>query len=76
VGDRNARVREHCKESLNFEITYWLYMVASVLLMFVLIGFLTSALLPLVWLVLRIVASVDASRGRLYRYPLTIRFLR
>ena len=76
VGEREPRVREHAKESLNFEITYCIYLLISALLIFVVVGILTSILLPIVWLVLRIVAALDASKGKLHRYPVTIRFLR
>ena len=76
VGEREPRVREHAKESLNFEISYCIYLLISALLIFVVVGILTSILLPIVWLVLRIVATLDASQGKLHRYPVTIRFLR
>jgi uncharacterized protein len=52
----------------------WVWIVVGVLL-FVLIGF---ALLPILWVlnaVFVIVASIQASDGRFYRYPMTIRFI-
>jgi uncharacterized Tic20 family protein len=85
-GDSLA-VDEHGKESLNFQISWSLYLVlftaVTVSLMFVLIGFLfvpvliaAACLGPLLDLVFIIVASVKASNGEIYRYPLTIRFLK
>ena len=80
-------VDAHGKESLNFHLSWTLYAVASSIittaLMFVLIGFLIWPFLILAliigWftmVVLVIIASVKASNGELYRYPLTIRFLK
>lgn len=80
-------VDAHGKESLNFNISwsiYWLVAGAIVgILCIVIIGL---ALLPVLivggivgWItmvILTIVASVKASNGQIYRYPLTIRFLK
>lgn len=75
-GPKSARVRANAVESLNFEITYVIGMIASVLLMLVFIGFVTIIVLPILWLILRIVASVQTSGGRDYRYPLNIRLVK
>ena len=80
-------VDEHGKESLNFQISYSLYLLLlaaiTIGLMFILIGFLlvpvliaAAAIGPLIDLVFIIVASIRASNGELHRYPLTIRFLK
>jgi uncharacterized Tic20 family protein len=77
----------HGKEAVNFHLSWTLYAVTATAvvigLCFVLIGFL---MLPLLWIglyvglgvmiVLTIIAAVKASNGELYRYPLTIRFLK
>jgi uncharacterized Tic20 family protein len=42
----------------------------------VLIGFALLAILHVLNVVLVIIASIRASEGRLYRYPLTIRLLK
>jgi uncharacterized protein len=65
----------HGKESLNFQISMSIYTLLAGLSCFILIGI---ALLPLALLtnaVLIVVASIKASNGEPYRYPLTIRFL-
>jgi len=52
-----------------------LYNVIAVVFCLVLIGFL---LLPILWVlnaVFVIVASIQASDGKLYHYPITIRFI-
>lgn len=76
IGERNARVREHARESLNFEITLWLGLLLSALLAHVLVGFLFLVLLLLLAVVLRIVATVESIRGRTHRYPFTLRIVR
>ena len=83
----SAAVDEHGKEALNFQISLSLYLILftalTASLMFVLIGFLLLPVLiaslclwPIIEVIFIIVASVKASNGELYRYPLTIRFLK
>lgn len=76
VGETSPRVREHAKESLNFEITFWLLMLLAALGTFVLVGYIFLILLPIMWLVLRVMAALDAAAGRTVRYPLTLRLVR
>jgi len=64
------------KESLNFQISLTLYGIGSLLLCVVLIGFVFLAILTIADLVLVILASLRADKGQLYRYPLTLRFIR
>ena len=63
------------KESLNFQISMLLYTAIAAVFCLVLIGFLV---LPILWIlnaVFVIVASIQASDGKVYRYPMTIRFI-
>lgn len=76
VGETSARVREHAKESLNFEITFWLMMLLAALGTFILVGYVFLILLPILWLVLRVMAALDAAAGKPVRYPLTLRLVR
>jgi hypothetical protein len=69
-------VDEHGKESLNFQISMTIYMFVAGLSIFLLVGFLLLPAVALVDLILVILASVRASDGGFYRYPLTIRFLK
>lgn len=75
-GHRSAFVLHHGAESLNFNITMLIALIASFILVFVLIGFLLLPIVGLLWLVLTILAAVAGSRGEWYRYPLTVRFVR
>jgi uncharacterized protein len=74
-GPQSARVKAAAAESLNFEITFIIAMIASLLAMFIIVGFVTIAVFPVLWLVLRIVAAVAASKGEDYRYPFAIRLV-
>lgn len=73
--DRGPFVRRHAAEALNFQLTMWIGLLISFVLMFVLIGFLTAGAILIAMLVCHILAAVAASDGRDYRYPFTIRFI-
>ncbi|MGB8341715.1 MAG: DUF4870 domain-containing protein [Chthoniobacterales bacterium] len=66
----------HGKESLNFQLSMLIYDAAAVILCFVLIGIPILIVLWVLNTVLVIVASIKASDGELFRYPLTIRFIK
>jgi len=68
-------VDAHGKESLNFQISILIYAIISGILVLVLIGFVLLFAVGLMSLICVIIASVKASNGVPYRYPLTIRFL-
>lgn len=75
-GNESPFVRRHAVESLNFQITLLIYLLVSFLLFFVLIGFVLIAVVGVFALVVIITATMAASRGEDYRYPLTIRLVR
>src|SRR5215469_2632590 len=64
------------KESLNFQISMLIYNIIAGILCLVLIGFVILAILHILNLVLVIVASIQASDGKFYRYPITIRLIK
>ncbi|PYJ24121.1 MAG: DUF4870 domain-containing protein [Verrucomicrobia bacterium] len=72
----SPEIDEHGKESLNFQISMLIYNVIAGVLCLVLIGFVILAILHILNLVLVIVASIQASEGKFYRYPLTIRLIK
>jgi uncharacterized Tic20 family protein len=72
----SPEIDEHGKESLNFQISMLIYNVIAGVLCLVLIGFVLLFILHILNLVLVIVASIQASEGKLYRYPLTIRLIK
>jgi uncharacterized Tic20 family protein len=74
-GDSSPYIRRHAVESLNFQINALIYIVACVVLMFVLIGFVLIVVYGIFYLVCVITATVRASNGAEYRYPLTLRLM-
>jgi uncharacterized protein len=72
----SPEIDEHGKESLNFQISMLIYNVIAGVLCLILIGFVILFILHILNLVLVIVASIQASEGKLYRYPLTIRLIK
>ena len=74
-GNDSAFVRRHAVESLNFQLNAIVYTLVFFVLCFVLIGFLLLPLYAVFYVVVVILASVRASKGEDYRYPLTIRFI-
>lgn len=73
--DDQPFLKHHAAESLNFQITVTIGYLISFVLMLVIIGFLTWALIWIGALVLAIVATMAANRGEWYRYPINIRMV-
>ena len=76
--DRSDYVRRHALESLNFQITLLVYLAVSVVIGILTFGLALFVLLPLLavfGLVFIIIATIAASNGQDYRYPLTLRFV-
>ena len=71
--DDSKFVADHAKESLNFQITVFLACIALVITV---IGIFILWAVGIAAAVLVIVASIKASEGKIYRYPLTIRFIK
>jgi uncharacterized Tic20 family protein len=68
-------VKHHAAEALNFQITVTIAAFVSALLIFVIIGI---VLLPVVLIgafVLEVIASIAASRGEWYRFPVNLRLV-
>jgi uncharacterized Tic20 family protein len=74
--DELSFVDEEGKESLNFQISITIYGIISAILCFILIGFFLLLVLIVVHIILIILATVKASNGEHYRYPLTIRLIK
>jgi uncharacterized Tic20 family protein len=82
IKKENPFIRRHAAEALNFNLSITLYGLVlgfvTVILLFVVVGVLLIPLffvLAIVWIVFIVMATLAASRGEEYRYPLTIRFV-
>ncbi|MEY2605814.1 MAG: uncharacterized protein QOH31_3630 [Verrucomicrobiota bacterium] len=72
----SAEIDAHGKESVNFQISMLIYNAVALILCFVVIGI---PLLIILWIlntVFVIIASIQAGEGKLYRYPIAIRFIK
>jgi len=73
--DDSPEIDAHGKESVNFQISMLIYNGIAVVFCLVLVGFAFLAVLWVLNAVFVIVASIQASDGKFYRYPMTIRFI-
>jgi uncharacterized Tic20 family protein len=71
----SPEIDAHGKEALNFQISMLIYNVVSAVFCLILIGFVFLAILWVLNAVLVIIAAIQASEGKFYRYPMTIRFI-
>lgn len=71
----SPEIEAHAKESLNFQLSMLIYNLIAAVLCLVLIGFVILGILHILNVILVIVASIRASEGKHYRYPLSIRFI-
>lgn len=72
--DEHPFIDDQGKEAVNFQLTMTIAYITSIILIFVLIGFLLLAILCIYSIVMVIIASIKSYEGESYRYPLTIRF--
>jgi uncharacterized protein len=73
--DEHPFIADQSREALNFNLSVFIYVLVSVVLIFIVIGFLLLPVIGIAWLVLTIIAGVRANNGEPYRYPLTIKFV-
>lgn len=74
-GGISPYVRRHAVESLNFQINAFVYTVVFTVLLFVLVGFVLLPVYAVFYLFCVVLATMRASGGEEYRYPLTLRFV-
>ena len=74
--DDDPFIDDQGKEALNFQITMFIAAIISAILMLVVVGIFLLIIIGLLMLIMPIVAAVKSSNGELYRYPLTIRFVK
>jgi|ERR1700722_10518639 len=69
-------VNRQGKEALNFQISMTLYFFVATLLTFIIIGFILIPVIVIADIIFIIMAAIKAQEGGIYRYPLTIHFLK
>jgi uncharacterized Tic20 family protein len=75
IGKNDPFVRYHAREALNFQLTVMVATIVSAFLMLILIGFVLIFVVSIGALVYAVMATMAASRGEWYRYPVCIRFV-
>ena len=73
--DEHPFINEQGRESLNFQISMLIYWLGSVVLCLCGIGLVLIPIIAVVDFVLTLIAAIQTSSGRPYRYPLTIRLV-
>jgi uncharacterized protein len=73
--DESVWVYINGRSSLNFQLSMLLYIVLAIPLIFIVIGIPIVALLALLKIIFVIIASVKASKGESFKYPLVIPFI-
>ena len=71
----SPEIDAHGKESLNFQLSMLIYDAIAAILCIILIGIPILIALWILNTVFVIIASIRASEGKFYHYPITIRFL-
>lgn len=74
--DQAPFVAEQARESLNFQLTVLIAVLACIPLLFVVVGMLLIPALGIAQFVLALIAGLRANEGQPYRYPLTLRMVR
>jgi hypothetical protein len=73
--DESLWVDKNGKASLNFQLSMLLYMVLAIPLCFILVGIPIVVFLGFLKVICIIIASVKASKGEEFRYPISIPFI-
>jgi uncharacterized Tic20 family protein len=74
--DKIPALDAHGKMVVNWMLSALIYGIASVILMFVLVRFLTILAVAVMSIVFPIIGAIKANNGELWDYPLTIKFLK
>ncbi|HMI60199.1 MAG TPA: DUF4870 domain-containing protein [Puia sp.] len=74
--DESQFVKQNALESLNFQITLIIFVIISVILTVIFIGAILLAIIAIGGFILVIIASIKASEGKIYRYPVNFRLIK
>lgn len=74
--NHNQNLKQNIINSLNWQISLMIYFLASGLLTLLLVGFILIFALTILNIVFCILASLEANKGNVYKYPLTIEFIK
>ena len=76
LASNDEYVKKHARRSLNWQISSMIYFIVSFILIIILIGILLAIIVGILSFIFVIIATVKASNGELWDYPMAIRFLK
>jgi uncharacterized Tic20 family protein len=74
--DRGEFIRQHTRVALNFHLTVLIAAVVCALLSIILIGIFLLFALGVLVVIFSILAAVAANNGQLYKFPISIEFIK
>ena len=76
VEDKDKFAKDNCKTALNWAFSSMIYYVISAILILVFIGIFLIWALYIMTVVFSIMAAVKASKGEVWKYPMSIQFFK
>jgi uncharacterized Tic20 family protein len=73
--DESPELDAHGKEAVNFQISILIYNAIAAVFCLILVGFVFLFLLWILNTIFVIIAAIQASDGKFFRYPIKIRFV-
>ena len=73
--DESAFIDIQGRELLNFQLSFLIYAIVSLVLCLVFIGFAMLFVVIMTSFILNIIGLVKATEGKIYRFPMTIKML-
>jgi uncharacterized Tic20 family protein len=73
--DESAFINAQGRELLNFQLSFLIYAIVSLVLCLVFIGFAMLFVVIMTSFILNIIGLVKATEGKIYRFPMTIKML-
>lgn len=74
--DISPKVRSEAYNIINFNISFLLWFIISLVLCLLIIGFFMLIFFGIAWLILMIIGAIKHFAGDTYHYPMTITFLK
>ena len=74
--DEMPMVDTHGKEVINFQLSMTIWLIISAILVVLVIGIPLLIILALLQLIFVIIGAIKADSGELYKYPMTIHFIK
>lgn len=74
--DKHRFVNEHGRAAMNYQISIMIYYFVCGLLCLMFIGLVLIPILTVLHLIFSIIGAIQASKGKLWRYPIAIAFLK